>query len=60
MVRIVRYFLESAKQFLAGGEPGGTVLAVANRFGFDAVEVVHVGCGGDKAKDSQHGAANDD
>ena len=38
----------------------GTVLAVANRFRFDAVEVVHMGCGGDQTEDRQHGTANDD
>ncbi len=42
------------------GSPGGTMLAVTNGLGLDAVQVVHVRSCGDQDKDRQHTAADED
>ena len=48
-----------AFKLLWSRKPGGTMLSITDCFGLDAIEVVHVGCCGDQAKDRQHRTADD-
>ena len=50
------YFPIIPHHFPRCGEPGGAMLTVSHRPGLDAVQVIHMGGGGDQAQNRQHGS----